>query len=98
MPEPDLLSVEPDPHRLVSVQRSAGYCAQSELDVILMRKDPPFDTEYIYATYMLERAEDEGTLIVNKPQSLRDANEKLYTSWFSQTYAKDAGQPGCRAD
>ncbi|MEO3678761.1 glutathione synthase [Rheinheimera fenheensis] len=58
--------------------------ALSELNVILMRKDPPFDTEYIYATYMLERAEDEGTLIVNKPQSLRDANEKLYTSWFSQ--------------
>lgn len=56
----------------------------SELDVILMRKDPPFDTEFIYATYILERAEDEGTLIVNKPQSLRDANEKLYTSWFSQ--------------
>ncbi|GAB2923291.1 glutathione synthase [Rheinheimera gaetbuli] len=56
----------------------------SELDVILMRKDPPFDTEYIYATYILERAEDHGTLIVNKPQSLRDANEKLYTSWFSQ--------------
>lgn len=58
--------------------------ALSELNVILMRKDPPFDTEYIYATYMLERAEDEGTLIINKPQSLRDANEKLYTSWFSQ--------------
>lgn len=58
--------------------------ALSELDVILMRKDPPFDTEYIYATYILERAEDTGTLIVNKPQSLRDANEKLYTSWFSQ--------------
>lgn len=55
-----------------------------DLDVILMRKDPPFDTEYIYATYILERAEDAGTLIVNKPQSLRDANEKLYTSWFSQ--------------
>ena len=50
----------------------------SNLDVILMRKDPPFDTEFIYATYMLERAEDEGCLIVNKPQSLRDANEKLY--------------------
>lgn len=55
----------------------------AELDVILMRKDPPFDTEFIYATYMLERAEDEGTLIVNKPQSLRDANEKLFTSWFA---------------
>jgi glutathione synthase len=56
----------------------------SDLDVVLMRKDPPFDTEFIYATYMLERAEEEGTLIVNKPQSLRDANEKLFTAWFSE--------------
>lgn len=56
----------------------------AELDVILMRKDPPFDTEFVYATYMLERAEDEGVLIVNKPQSLRDANEKLFTAWFSE--------------
>ncbi len=56
----------------------------SELDVVLMRKDPPFDTEYIYATYMLERAEIEGTLIVNKPQSLRDCNEKLFTAWFPE--------------
>jgi len=57
--------------------------ALSELDAVLMRKDPPFDTEFIYATYMLERAECEGTLIVNKPQSLRDCNEKLFTAWFS---------------
>ncbi|WP_028772019.1 glutathione synthase [Shewanella waksmanii] len=56
----------------------------SELDVILMRKDPPFDTEFVYATYMLERAEEAGTLIVNKPQSLRDANEKLFTAWFAE--------------
>jgi glutathione synthase len=56
----------------------------AELDVILMRKDPPFDTEFIYATYMLERAEAEGTLIVNHPQSLRDANEKLFTAWFAE--------------
>ena len=56
----------------------------SNLDVILMRKDPPFDTEFVYATYLLERAEEKGTLIVNKPQSLRDANEKLYTAWFSE--------------
>ncbi|MCI2283349.1 glutathione synthase [Colwellia sp. MSW7] len=57
--------------------------ALNELDAILMRKDPPFDTEYIYATYILERAEVEGTLIVNKPQSLRDCNEKLFTAWFA---------------
>jgi len=56
----------------------------AELDVILMRKNPPFDTEFIYATYMLERAETEGTLIINNPQSLRDANEKLFTAWFSE--------------
>ncbi|MBU9813744.1 glutathione synthase [Rahnella sp. C60] len=55
-----------------------------ELDVILMRKDPPFDTEFIYATYILERAEEKGTLIVNKPQSLRDCNEKLFTAWFPE--------------
>jgi len=56
----------------------------SELDVILMRKDPPFDMEYIYSTYLLEMAEKQGVLVINKPQSLRDANEKLFTSWFPQ--------------
>jgi len=54
------------------------------LDVILMRKDPPFDMEYIYATYLLELAERRGSLVVNKPQSLRDANEKVFTSLFPQ--------------
>lgn len=58
------------------------HLALHELDVILMRKDPPFDTEFIYATYILERAELKGTLVVNKPQSLRDCNEKLFTAWF----------------
>ena len=55
----------------------------ASLNVVLMRKDPPFDTEFIYATYILERAEEKGTLIVNKPQSLRDCNEKLFTAWFA---------------
>lgn len=54
------------------------------LDVILMRKDPPVDSEYLYATYMLELAEAAGTLVLNKPQSLRDCNEKLFTAWFPQ--------------
>lgn len=58
------------------------------LDVILMRKDPPFDQEYIYATYLLERAESMGVYVVNKPQSLRDANEKLFTAWFPQCCAE----------
>lgn len=55
-----------------------------ELDVILMRKDPPFDMEYIYSTYILERAEHAGALIVNCPQSLRDMNEKAYIAWFAE--------------
>lgn len=55
-----------------------------DLDVILMRKDPPFDMEYIYTSYILERAEEAGALIVNRPQSLRDMNEKAYTAWFPQ--------------
>ena len=59
----------------------------SQLDVLLMRKDPPFNQEYIYATYLLERAEQSGLLVVNKPQSLRDANEKLYTAWFPECCA-----------
>ncbi len=54
-----------------------------ELDVILMRKDPPFDMEYIYSTYVLERAEEAGAMIVNRPQSLRDMNEKAYIAWFA---------------
>jgi len=59
----------------------------AELDVILMRKDPPFDTEYVYTTYILERAEHEGTLVVNRPQGLRDMNEKVYTAWFPECCA-----------
>ncbi len=51
-------------------------------DVILMRKDPPFDVEFIYATYILERAELAGALVVNRPAGLRDMNEKVYTAWF----------------
>ncbi len=54
------------------------------LDVVLMRKDPPFDMEYIYTTYILELAENRGLLVVNKPSSLRDINEKAYTAWFPQ--------------
>ena len=56
----------------------------TELDVVLMRKDPPFDMEYIYATYLLERAEQEGTLVVNRCQSLRDCNEKLFATEFPE--------------
>jgi len=60
------------------------YGALSDLDVILMRKDPPFDIEFIVATYILEKAEEEGALVVNNPRSLRDVNEKIFTAWFPQ--------------
>lgn len=56
----------------------------AELDVILMRKDPPFDMEYIYTTYLLELAEHAGTLVVNRPRGLRDANEKYFALHFPQ--------------
>jgi len=56
----------------------------SELDVILMRKDPPFDNEYLYATQLLSIAESQGVMVVNRPQALRDANEKLASTWFPQ--------------
>lgn len=52
------------------------------LDAILMRKDPPFDLEYITSTYVLERAQEQGALVVNDPASLRDCNEKVFISWF----------------
>ena len=56
----------------------------SSLNVILMRKDPPFDNEFLYATYLLELAEQAGSLIINKPQSLRDCNEKFFATHFPQ--------------
>jgi glutathione synthase len=58
-----------------------------EYDAILMRKDPPFDTEYIYTTYILERAQIQGALVCNRPQGLRDMNEKVYTAWFPECCA-----------
>jgi glutathione synthase len=54
------------------------------LDVLLMRKDPPFDMEFIYTTYILGLAERQGLLVVNSPSSLREINEKVYTAWFPQ--------------
>ncbi len=77
------LSVRDDRHDWFSLGEESEL-ALGGLDVILMRKDPPFTTEYVYATHILERAETAGALVVNKPQSLRDANEKLFTQWFPQ--------------
>ncbi|MBT3710902.1 MAG: glutathione synthase, partial [Gammaproteobacteria bacterium] len=77
------LSVRMDPddwYTLGSVQRKS----LSTVDVILMRKDPPFNREFIYSTYILEQAEREGVLVANKPQALRDFNEKVSATLFPQ--------------
>jgi glutathione synthase len=58
--------------------------ALGDFDAILMRKDPPFDMEFVYTTYILERAAEAGALVVNRPQGLRDMNEKVYTAWFPE--------------
>ena len=58
-----------------------------ELDVILMRKDPPVDSEYVYTTQLLELAERQGVLVVNRPASLRDVNEKLIINCFPHCIA-----------
>lgn len=77
------VNVQDDPAQWFSLKDTETVLLK-DLDVILMRKDPPFNMEYIYATYILELAEREGSLVVNRPQTLRDANEKLSTSWFPQ--------------
>lgn len=64
--------------------KDLGEKPLGDFDIILMRKDPPFNTEYIYTTYLLELAEREGVLVANRPQSLRDANEKFFTLKFPQ--------------
>lgn len=53
-------------------------------DIILQRKDPPFDMHYIHTTYLLELAEQQGAFVCNRPQSLRDCNEKMFTTWFPE--------------
>jgi glutathione synthase len=80
------LKVFDDPQRW-SVRGAAAAAALGEYDVILMRKDPPFDTEYVYCTYILDRARDQGALVCNGPQGLRDMNEKVYTAWFPECCA-----------
>lgn len=58
-----------------------------QLDLLLMRQDPPFDTEYLYATQLLELAQRAGLTVVNDPRSIRDCNEKLFAQWFPQVCA-----------
>lgn len=77
------LKVRDDPQRWFTLGE-AQELRLGAVDVILMRKDPPFDMEYLYSTYALELAAAQGSLVVNDPRGLRDANEKLFTAWFPQ--------------
>ena len=72
-----------DPHDYYRIG-PAARTALAEVDLVMMRKDPPFDMEYVYATYLLERAVEEGARVVNAPRSLRDCNEKLYATRFGR--------------
>jgi glutathione synthase len=75
------LTVADDPEAWFRLH-GPGETELGALDVILMRKDPPFDMEYIYTTYLLTRAEELGALVVNRTDSLREVSEKAYTMWF----------------
>ncbi|MEM6773635.1 MAG: glutathione synthase [Pseudomonadota bacterium] len=77
------LEVFRDPERWYALGEAQRQ-SLGELDVILMRRDPPFDNEYIYATYILEAAERQGTLVVNRCHSLRDCNEKVFATQFPE--------------
>ena len=77
------LTVFKDPEKWYQFNEQFSM-ALSELDVILMRKDPPFDNEYLYSTYILELAEKQGAMVVNNPQALRSNNEKLFATEFPQ--------------
>lgn len=78
-----LLSVKDDPAGWFSFEREE-VLPLATLDIVLMRKDPPVDTEYIYTTHLLEIAMQKGALVVNHPVSLRDVNEKLFINHFPQ--------------
>ena len=78
------ITVKDDPSGWVEFHQQGEGPLHLEADVLLMRKDPPFDMEYIYTTYLLEIAERDGLLVVNRPGAVRDANEKLFTAWFPQ--------------
>jgi glutathione synthase len=93
--QPDLYIENADPRasaKIITVADTTNYYHEqdqldislTELDIIIMSKDPPFDNEYLYATYILELAEKKQVLVLNKPQSLRDFNEKIAVNWFPQ--------------
>ena len=82
-----ILSVQDDKTNWFRFHPQQQTISLNGLDAVLMRKDPPFDIEYIYTTYILELAQKEGLLVVNDPRSLRDVNEKMFIHHFPQCIA-----------
>ncbi len=78
-----ILSIQNDLENWYTFESELDICL-GDLDTLLMRKDPPFDSEFLYATQIFELAENLGCLVVNKASALRDFNEKLFTSWFPE--------------
>lgn len=83
-----LIKVQDDVHRPVIYLNPAQSLSLNSFDITLMRQDPPFDLNYLYSTYLLEKAEYEGCFIVNNPRALRDVNEKLFINFFPQCCAE----------
>lgn len=79
----EIITVQDDPTHWFH-RHASQIQALEDLDIILMRKDPPVDTHYLYTTYLLEHAEASGVQVINRPRSLRDVNEKLFTLWFPE--------------
>lgn len=81
------ITVDDNPHTWFKLE-DAIERPLAELDIFFMRKDPPVNMQYIHLTYLLEQAERQGLQVINNPARLRDANEKLFTAWFSQCCPK----------
>ena len=77
------ITVEDNPENWFELGTAADL-PLTECDCILMRLDPPFNMDYVFSTYFLQRASDDGVLVLNNPASLRDLNEKVFTAWFPQ--------------
>ena len=77
------ITVEDNPENWFDLGTAADL-PLTECDCILMRLDPPFNMDYVFSTYFLQRASDDGVLVLNNPASLRDLNEKVFTAWFPQ--------------
>ncbi|MBS0289169.1 MAG: glutathione synthase [Proteobacteria bacterium] len=78
------MTINDDPENWHTFQTPPQLISLAAFDIIFMRKDPPVDNHYLYATYLLEMAQHEGCFVVNDPRSMRDANEKLFATWFPQ--------------